>query len=233
MAGLKVKLTQTGLKALFDADKNQIKIKIAKIGFGDKAYTPTGFETSLKNEIIRVPILSGRVRPELGEIDFSTIIPKDTPNFWIREIGFYDEKDRLIFIWSDPDVIIGQKTKFITMLEGIRIKITQADISNIQIIEAQPDVKLLYFEEWLSTSKAIINLSNSILKLLNNQFELQKQVEENTKSIKEEKTKLNKLTADYYTFKPNTKDMLLALALQNVILSKKLIKLELKNLQEV
>ena len=230
MAGLVPKLTQIGLKALFDAEQNQIKIKIAKIGFGDKAYTPTGNETTLQNEIIRLPVLSGKVYPQLGMIDFSTVIPKDTPNFWIREIGFYDEQDRLIFLWSDPDVIIGQKTKFITMLEGLRVYITEADVGLIEVVEAEPDVKLLYFEEWLSTSRAIINLSSSILGLSNNQFQLQKQTQQNTQDIKDTKTKLDRLTSDYYNFKPEAKDMLLALALQNVILSKKLIQNELKTL---
>ena len=230
MADVKLipKLTKQGLKALFDAQQKQIKVKITHIAFGEGAYKPTGFETSLKDEKVRVPVLSAQIRPDLGMIDFSTIIPRDSEQFWVREIGFFDENGTLIFIWSDTDIIIGQKTQFTTLLEGLRVYITEADIGLIEVVEAQPDIKLLYFEEFLSTANAVVNLSNSILRINSQLFEAQKEIETHRVKIDDIDKRLNKLQADYYTFKPDAKELLLALTLENVILTRKLINLELQ-----
>ena len=231
MADVKLvpKLTQAGLRALFDADKNEVRIKISHIGFGEGAYKPTGLETSLKDEKIRVPVLSAKVYKELGMIDFSTIVPKDNvPNFWIREIGFFSKDGTLIFVWSDPEIIIAQKTQFIELLQGLRVYLTEVDTNLIEVVEAKPDVKLLYFEEFLSTSNAIINLSSSILRINKQLFKAQNDIKTHNLKIDEIDNRLEKIENDYYSFKPDLKELVLSLTLQNIILSKKLIKLELQ-----
>jgi len=231
MADVKLipKLTQKGLQALFDADKNEVRIKISHIGFGEGAYKPTGLETSLKDEKIRVPVLSAKTHPSLGMIDFSTIIPKDNvPNFWIREIGFFSEDGTLIFVWSDPEIIIAQKTQFIELLQGLRVYLTEVDVGLIEVKEAEPDVKLLYFEEFLSTSNAIINLSSSILRINLQLFKAQKDIKAHNLKIDKLDSRLEKIENDYYNFKPDLKELVLSLILQNLVILEKTVKLELQ-----
>jgi len=233
MADVKLipKLTQKGLQALFDADKNEIKVKITHIGFGEGAYKPTGLETKLKNEKIRVPVLSAKTYQDIGAIDFSTIIPRDADTFWIREIGFYDENGVLIFVWSDPEVIIAQKTQFIEILQGLRVYLTEADIGLIEVVEAEPDVKLLYLEEFLKVSSSITNLSSSVIRISDKLFETQKEIENNKEKINnidETINYLNFITSKNQTDIENLRDLTIALLTQNVILSKKLIELELQ-----
>ncbi len=233
MADVKLipKLTQKGLQALFDADKNEIKVKITHIGFGEGAYKPTGLETKLKNEKIRVPVLSAKTYQDIGAIDFSTIIPRDVDTFWVREIGFYDENGVLIFVWSDPEVIIAQKTQFIEILQGLRVYLTEADIGLIEVVEAEPDVKLLYLEEFLNIANSIANLSNSIVRVSDKLFEAQKAVENNIErinNIEEYIERLNTLTTNNQTDIERIKELIATLLTQNVILTKKLIELELQ-----
>lgn len=234
MADVKLipKLTQKGLQALFDADKNEIKIKITHIGFGEGAYKPTGLETSLKDEKIRVPVLSAKTYPDLGMIDFSTIVPKDNvPNFWIREIGFYDENGVLIFVWSDPEVIIAQKTQFIELLQGLRVYLTEADVGLIEVVEAEPDIKLLYFEEFLNIANSILNLSNSVVRTNIKLFDTQKLAKENNKRIEKLETQVKTLNDIAFQNKDKLEkltELSIALLIQNITLSTKLVELELQ-----
>jgi len=154
--------TEAGLQAFFEADQMDIRVKVKYVGFGDAGYVPSRNQTSLRSERVRVPTASGKVFKEDHIIDLSCVLPEDTPEFWIREIGFFDEKGTLLFVWSSPTVKIMYKNRFVKLFEGIRIKIVDVPFDRIEIVETNPDIKLLYAEEFLNIGIGILNLENTV-----------------------------------------------------------------------
>ncbi|SMO74467.1 Phage tail-collar fibre protein [Balnearium lithotrophicum] len=150
--------TTAGLQKFFQASGlPEVKLKLTHIGFGDAGYTPDKDQTSLKNEIIRVPISSGKVFPSDGYMDLSALIPEDVPEFWIREIGWYLEDGTLAFVWSHPEVPIAWKNKNLKLLAGISIRVTDVPLDKVEVVESNPDLKLLYTEEFMQISQILTN----------------------------------------------------------------------------
>jgi len=150
--------TTAGLQKFFQVSGlPEVKLKLTHIGFGDAGYTPDRNQTSLKHEIIRVPISSGKVFPTDGYMDLSALIPEDAPEFWIREIGWYLEDGTLAFVWSHPEVPIAWKNKNLKLLAGISVRVTDVPLDKIEIVESNPDLRLLYTEEFLQISQMLTN----------------------------------------------------------------------------
>ncbi|WP_163328731.1 phage tail protein [Desulfurobacterium thermolithotrophum] len=150
--------TTAGLQKFFQVSGlPEVRLKLTHIGFGDAGYTPEKSQTSLKNEIIRVPIASGKVFPSDGYMDLSALLPEDAPEFWIREIGWYLEDGTLAFVWSHPEVPIAWKNKNLKLLTGISVRVTDVPLDKIEIVESNPDLKLLYTEEFAQISRILTN----------------------------------------------------------------------------
>ncbi|GAB6075694.1 phage tail-collar fiber domain-containing protein [Desulfurobacterium crinifex] len=150
--------TTAGLQKFFQVSGlPEVRLKLTHIGFGDAGYTPEKSQTSLKNEIIRVPIASGKVFPSDGYMDLSALLPEDAPEFWIREIGWYLEDGTLAFVWSHPEVPIAWKNKNLKLLTGISVRVTDVPLDKIEIVESNPDLKLLYTEEFAQVSRILTN----------------------------------------------------------------------------
>jgi len=156
--------TTAGLQKFFQVSGlPEVKLKLTHIGFGDSGYTPDKNQTSLKNEIIRIPISSGKVFPSDGYMDLSALIPEDVPEFWIREIGWYLEDGTLAFVWSHPEVPIAWKNKNLKLLAGISVRITDVPLDKIEIVESNPDLKLLYTEEFMQIAQMLTNHETAIV----------------------------------------------------------------------
>jgi len=156
--------TTAGLQKFFQVSGlPEVKLKLTHIGFGDSGYTPDKNQTSLKKEIIRIPISSGKVFPSDGYMDLSALIPEDVPEFWIREIGWYLEDGTLAFVWSHPEVPIAWKNKNLKLLAGISVRITDVPLDKIEIVESNPDLKLLYTEEFMQISQILTNHETAIV----------------------------------------------------------------------
>ncbi len=150
--------TTAGLQKFFQVSGlPEVKLKLTHIGFGDAGYTPDRNQTSLKHEIIRVPISSGKVFPSDGYMDLSALIPEDAPEFWIREIGWYLEDGTLAFVWSHPEVPIAWKNKNLKLLVGISVRVTDVPLDKIEIVESNPDLRLLYTEEFAQIAQMLTN----------------------------------------------------------------------------
>ncbi|SMO58998.1 Phage tail-collar fibre protein [Balnearium lithotrophicum] len=158
--------TTAGLQKFFQASGlPEVKLKLTHIGFGDAGYTPDKDQTSLKNEIIRIPISSGKVFPSDGYMDLSALIPENAPEFWIREIGWYLEDGTLAFVWSHPEVPIAWKNKNLKLLAGISIRVTDVPLDKIEIVESNPDLKLLYTEEFMQIAQMLTNHEIAIISI--------------------------------------------------------------------
>ena len=156
--------TTAGLQKFFQVSGlPEVRLKLTHIGFGDAGYTPEKSQTSLKNEIIRVPIASGKVFPSDGYMDLSAVLPENAPEFWIREIGWYLEDGTLAFVWSHPEVPIAWKNKNLKLLTGISVRVTDVPLDKIEIVESNPDLKLLYTEEFAQISRILTNHEIAII----------------------------------------------------------------------
>ena len=150
--------TTAGLQKFFQVSGlPEVKLKLTHIGFGDAGYVPSKDQTALKNEIVRVPIASGKVFPSDGYMDLSALVPEDVPEFWIKEIGWYLEDGTLAFVWSHPEVPIAWKNKNLKLLAGISVRVTDVPLDKIEITENNPDLRLLYTEEFAQIAQILTN----------------------------------------------------------------------------
>lgn len=135
---LQVYTTDAGLARALAADTQGIKLKIASVGLGDGAYDPAAApgraRTALKHEVVRVPIASSRNNVAARQLDISAIA-QGAEEFWVREVGFYDDAGTLVFFWSDATRALGYKSAPSRFLLGLSLVLTEVPIGAIQIID--------------------------------------------------------------------------------------------------
>jgi hypothetical protein len=135
---LQVYTTDAGLARALAADTQGIKLKIASVGLGDGAYDPAAApgraRTALKHEVVRVPIASSRNNVATRQLDISAIA-QGAEEFWVREVGFYDDAGTLVFFWSDATRALGYKSAPSRFLLGLSLVLTEVPIGAIQIID--------------------------------------------------------------------------------------------------
>ncbi len=131
----KIVTTNIGLTKLDNAFNTGVKVNIKAISFGDSngtEYTPTESCTDLINivhtsedEHINHQLIDGLLS------GFEVVIPEDTPGeFWIREMGVYDDDGDLIFISAIPP---RKKTdpntgSAVGMVFGVEVDILNSDV---------------------------------------------------------------------------------------------------------
>lgn len=83
-------ITDAGLAAVVSAQGNGLQLEITHIALGSGLYTPTGNETALVDEVVRVGIAGGSiVTPTQIQVYSSATAPSPAEAGWIGEIGFY------------------------------------------------------------------------------------------------------------------------------------------------
>jgi len=88
MAILNPTVTELGLAAVFNAQNDGVELALTHVAFGLAAYDPVGNETTLQNEVKRVPISSGmKITP--SQIRLSAVWSSDTEEAAVNEIGFF------------------------------------------------------------------------------------------------------------------------------------------------
>jgi hypothetical protein len=181
-------VTYAGLQRAFSAQQEGIHLRISHVGLGSAGYSPDRNQRALKGEQIRLEIASASVHPEDYLIDYSIAVPKDTPEFWVRELGWFLEDGTLFMVWSSPEVKLGWKSKHLVLLLALRVKLTEVPVDVVQIVEAQPDLRLLYAEEFANVGAGVAALANSLhalsLKVEDNQDRIDVQ-EQNMKSLRQ------------------------------------------------
>lgn len=120
-------LTRAGMRAVFNASRDGLSAKVSHLAFGDSAYSPTGDETALKSEKVRIPIAGGSWVG--GFTVHMTGLLDAGPSFWIKECGMILSDGTLLAVWSDPATPLAYKT------DGVPI-VTAFDLT----LEALPKV---------------------------------------------------------------------------------------------
>ncbi len=100
-------LTSYGKQALANAQASGTAVNITEFAVGDgngSYYTPNETQTALKNEVYRAQI--NRITTDSDNpnwIIVEGIIPADQGGFTIREVGIFDDQNKLIAIGNYPE----------------------------------------------------------------------------------------------------------------------------------
>ena len=107
---LSIKITKAGKEAAFNVSNTGLELEISHVAFGDTGWTPVNEDeaTTLQNEILRVPILSGE---KFGTSQIHLTAKADSPdNFTIREVGFFLSDGTLFGVYSSETQALAYKT---------------------------------------------------------------------------------------------------------------------------
>lgn len=96
------------------------RVEITHVALGDGGgakYAPWEAQTTLKRERVRNPIsrqymVGNRTWRVTAEFD------TEIPEFWLREIGFFDSEGDLIFVVAGNDITEGYTSAFDLLFEG-------------------------------------------------------------------------------------------------------------------
>ena len=153
MIALKPVLTRAGMRAVFNADSDGLKATISHIAFGDSAYAPTGEETALKNERVRVPIAGGSW---VGDYTIHMTALLDTgPSFWVRECGIVLDNGTLLAVWSDTATPLAYKTAGVPIVTAFDLTMEQLPASAVTVQAGDPDLTLFFGSEFAAFATAI------------------------------------------------------------------------------
>lgn len=103
-------LTDAGLAALQNSDATGIAAKITHVALGDVGATPIPSVQALQNERLRVACFSGGVTGN-RQITLTANVAAGTPEFFVKEIGFFLEDGTLFAFWSHPEQALGYRSQ--------------------------------------------------------------------------------------------------------------------------
>ncbi len=156
MDALRPIITNAGISAVLAASNDGLAAKITHIALGDGAYEPTGAETALRSERVRVPIGGGR-RIAPHEIEVQALV--DTgPSFWVREIGIVLEDGTLLAVWSSQSTPLAYKTDGIPLALAYYLALEALPADSVEIEVSGPSVNLTMLPLAVSTATEIIRL---------------------------------------------------------------------------
>ena len=102
-------LTDYGTQMIASAIARKQPLQITQMAVGDgngQATTPNSRNTGLVREVHRADISAISVDPRNDkQIIFELTIPENVGGFWIREMGIFDNQNRLVAYANCPDKI--------------------------------------------------------------------------------------------------------------------------------
>ncbi|THA20840.1 phage tail protein, partial [Histophilus somni] len=100
-------LTQHGEQLITSAIANKKPLQLLKMAIGDgngQAVTPEKTATALKNKVYSSNVNQISVDPRNHQqVIFELLIPETEGGFWIREIGLFDNNDKLVAYANCPE----------------------------------------------------------------------------------------------------------------------------------
>ena len=163
---LAIKITKVGKEAAFNVTNTGLELEISHIGFGDVGWSPIDGDQaiSLKNEILRVPICSGR---KLGDSQIHLTARADSAdNFTIREVGFFLKDGSLFGVYSNKDQVLAYKTagtELVLSFDLILTTLPADSVSVISVSESSPSL----IEELILMSLGNIKIARSQISIFN------------------------------------------------------------------
>ncbi|EER0851823.1 tail fiber protein [Escherichia coli] len=149
-------LTTIGESALATATAQGSPLHLTQMAVGDgngSLPTPETGQTRLVNERRRAPLNTLSIDPNNpNQIIAEQVLPEDVGGWWIREIGLYDEHDRLIAVGNCPPTYKPQLIEGSGRTQIIRMVLIVSHTENVEL-QIDPAVVLAtrqYVDESLS-----------------------------------------------------------------------------------
>ncbi|EPC4376288.1 phage tail protein [Escherichia coli] len=130
-------LTTTGESALATATAQGSPLHLTQMAVGDgngNLPTPETSQTRLINERRRAPLNTLSIDPNNpNQIIAEQVLPEDVGGWWIREIGLYDEHDRLIAVGNCPPTYKPQLIEGSGRTQIIRMVLIVSHTENVEL----------------------------------------------------------------------------------------------------
>lgn len=167
-------LTRAGMRAVFNASRDGLQAKVSHIAFGDSAYTPTGEETALGNERVRVSIAGGSW---VGDFTIHMTALLDTgAGFWVRECGIILSDGTLLAVYSDPTTPLAYKTDGVPIVMAFDLTLSQIPKSAITVQAGNVDLTLFFGPEFARLAAADIDTMRHVQSQADEIAELHRQI---------------------------------------------------------
>lgn len=159
MEALIPKITDAGLEALLNANSTGVDASVSHIAFGDaggERYEPNQFQTTLKNELVRIPIGGGE---KAGPFEIIVQGLLDTgPTFTINEVGFILSDGTLLAIWAEPNKSLAYKTAGIPLAVAYNLALKSIPPDSLTLNVSGPSVNLTIVGPIAQTATEVIRL---------------------------------------------------------------------------
>lgn len=130
-------LTTTGESVLATATAQGSTLHLTQMAVGDgngNLPTPETSQTRLVNERRRAPLNTLSIDPNNpNQIIAEQVLPEDVGGWWIREIGLYDEHNRLIAVGNCPPTYKPQLSEGSGRTQIIRMVLIVSSIASVEL----------------------------------------------------------------------------------------------------
>ncbi|MGR3754428.1 phage tail protein, partial [Edwardsiella anguillarum] len=130
-------LTTVGETALASATTQGSPLRLTQMAVGDgngNLPMPDSNQTQLVNERRRAPLNKLNVDPDNpNQIVAEQVLPEDVGGWWIRELGLYDEHNRLIAVGNCPPTYKPQLTEGSGRTQIIRMVLIVSHTENVEL----------------------------------------------------------------------------------------------------
>lgn len=153
---LNAKITRAGMRALFNASNNGLRLDLSHIAVGTGGYVPTGTETALTAEFSRVAIGGGDYLGDF-EIMVSGVFTDATAG-WVNEIGVFTSAGVLFAVWSEVNAPVSYKTAGVPLALGLTLAVGDAPPSSLNIVVGGPSVNIIIAGPFADIAAELIRL---------------------------------------------------------------------------
>lgn len=186
--------TQAGLNAI--AAAGGLAVTITHVAIGDGAYAIRDVNgvplsgaramTALVSERARVTVAVGGPLSST-QILLKSTIAAGTPEFWVREIGFFTSTGVLLAVWSSPTDVLGWRGALTPWLfdftlawadlppDAITVQVSDGTVSAYSLKTDQLDAKVRHTTEFAELIYAIsdpVQLTKALLAIMDNRYDL-------------------------------------------------------------
>jgi len=159
-----LKITSAGLTALVSASNQGLRAKITHMAVGEGSYTPTGFETALRNEKERREIND---YSDVGAATYLACLFDGENELTIGEVGIFLEDGTLFGVASHRTTIIGFKAAGTQNVHLQRLAI-QTDVlpsNSISVVVGDVNLNLIIVDEMAAIGTALARTDLEQLRL--------------------------------------------------------------------
>lgn len=127
------KITEAGKNAALDAESTGLTLRLDSLGVGRAQYTPTGGETALRDEFMRVGIAAGDIDEQNHTLRFSsTLSANSETEVW--ELGLFDEHNRLFAVASRTNKPLLKIYPDIVLVASFGLTLGELDLNSITMV---------------------------------------------------------------------------------------------------